>query len=375
MRTNYALRWWFSLLAGLALLHGGVAWAGDQVAVAVYANDAGASKYERVLQARLESLLGDAGMTVLDEAKAKKMKTGWVDLADPGHLVTAEEFLKNAGKYDVSKVYKVSFNTGVANTLGLFFTASAAVQVRVIDKDARVNASASTPMGVKGFPPSDGVTADAAIVNALQRAMDSAAQVAGVEVLAPTLPRAIPVTLELAATEPSSLTVLSTAAPNVSDSWTQAAVLLGETWKKETPSCNAVSGDGQLGVLGGYLSEYLRFDKSRNYGGRLHIVDIQQAKEINTFTLHELGKRASGENGTSEPLACTFLGSWRYAVAMTGNKVSCFDVERGTETCTLPVSGAPAKAVVSLWKAGSDSYLKFETDKGVSFYKIVKKAA
>lgn len=375
MAHFFSLQRWLPGLALLVLAHSTVAQAADQVAVAVFANEAGASKYERVLQARLESLLADAGMTVLDEAKAKKMKSGWVDLADPGHLVTAEEFLKNAGKYDVSKVYKVSFNTGVSNPLGLFYTATAAVQVRVIDKDARVQSSASTPMGVKGFPPSDGLTADAAVVNALQRAMDSAAQESGVSVLAPTLPRAIPVTLELAGTAPTGLSALALAKPAVADRWTESAVLFGEVWKKETASCNAVSSDGQLGVLGGYMSEYLRFDKIRNYGGRLHIVDIQQAREVNTFTLHALGKRASGEDGTSEPLACTFLGSWRHVVAMTGNKVSCFDVERGTETCTLPVPGAPSKAAFSLWKAGSDSYLKVETDQGVSYYKIVKKSA
>ena len=375
MNTLTVFRRWFLRLLSLTLLYCGAAQAADQVAVAVFANDASASKYERVLQARLESLLGDAGMTVLDEAKAKKLKSGWVDLADPGHLVTAEEFLKNAGKYDVSKVYKVSFNTGVANTLGLFYTASAAVQVRVIDKEAKVQSSASAPMGVKGFPASDGLTADAAIVNALQRAMDSAAQESGVSVLAPTLPRAIPVTLELATTVPTNLSALAVATPAVTENWTQSAVLYGEVWKKESPSCNAVSSDGQMGVLGGYMSEYLRFDKTRNYGGRLHIVDIHQAKEVNIFTMHELGKRASGENGTSEPLACTFLGSWRYVVAMTGNKVSCYDVERGTETCAMPVAGSPAKAAVSLWKSGSDSFLKFETDQGVSYYKIVKKTA
>lgn len=365
----------FALVIALVLGLAGQGYAAEQVAVAVFASEAGSSKYERVLQARLESLLDEAGLTVLDEAKAKKMKTGWVDLADPGHLVTAEEFLKNAGKYDVSKVYKVSFNSGVNSTLGLFYTASAAVQVRVIDKDARVKAGASLPMGVKGFPPSDGLTADAAIVNALQRALDSAAQEAGIPVLAPTLPRAIPLTLELAATAPAGLTELKVAAPAVGDQWKESAVLLAETWKKESPGCAAVSSDGQLGVLGGYMSEFLRFDKIRNYGGRLHLIDIAQKKEINTFTLHELGKRASGENGTSEPLACTFLGSWRHLVAITGNKLSCYDVERGTESCSLQVAGAPDKASFSLWQAGSDSYLKVLADGAVSYYKIVKKTA
>jgi hypothetical protein len=71
---------------------------GLRVSVAAYMSEPKYAAYEKVALARAEELLGDSNYVVLDEAKAKQLKKGWVDLADPGHVITAEEFIKRAGK-------------------------------------------------------------------------------------------------------------------------------------------------------------------------------------------------------------------------------------------------------------------------------------
>jgi hypothetical protein len=366
---NWCRFHWVRVVVVVFAVHGGLAIAApaDQVAVAVFANDAADKKYERAVQAKMESLLSDAGLTVLDEEKAKKLKNGWVDLADPGHLVTAEEFVKNAGKYEVNRVYRVSFSVGVSSPLGMFFTASAAAQMRVIDQDAKVKATVSQPMGVKGFPPSDALTSDAAIVNALQRALDSVAEASGMSVPVPTIAKSIPLSLE-PEVNPPVLTPVDIVSRTGSDAWKKGAKFIDNGgWTIEEPACSSVSDDGQMGVLGGYSRA------RRGYGGQLHVVDIANTKEVIVFTMHELGPRLSGENGTSEPFACQFLGNWRYLVAMTGNRLACYDVERGLETCNIAYSNAPKKGKISLWKSDRERYLKTETDQGVNVYRIAFK--
>lgn len=354
------------VLSGLWMV-GISAFAADQVSVAVFANDASQKKYERAVQARMEAVLTDAGVTVLDEEKAKKLRTGWVDLADPSHLITAEEFLQNAGKFDVKRVYRVSFNAGVSSPLDLFFTATSAVQIRVIDADAKVQPFASLPMGLKGFPPSDALTADAALVNAMQRAVDSAAEASGLVVSAPTIAKAIPLTLEVDPSPPALVPTEQVVA-NKPDGWIKGAKLFDNGgWTIEDTACKAVSDDGQMGVLGGYTHA------KRGHGGRLHVVDIASGMETMLFNMHDLGPRLSGENGTAEPFACQFLGNWRYLIAMSGNKLSCFDVERGLETCSIAYADGPSKGKMSVWKSGPQRYIKAETDKGTNFYRIVLK--
>jgi hypothetical protein len=153
-----------------------------------------------------------------------------------------------------------------------------------------------------------------------------------------------------------------------SDAWKKGAKFIDNGgWTIEEPACSAVSDDGQMGVLGGYSRA------RRGYGGQLHVVDIANTKEVIVFTMHELGPRLSGENGTSEPFACQFLGNWRYLVAMTGNRLACYDVERGLETCNIAYSNAPKKGKISLWKSDRERYLKTETDQGVNVYRIAFK--
>ena len=344
--------------------------AAENVAVAVFAPDPASARYEKTVQARLEEILRDAGLVVLDEEKAKKMKREWVNLADASHVVTAEEFVANAGKYDIARVYSISFTAGASSAMSLFYTASAATQLRVIDKQARVGAFSSAPMGIRGFPPSDALTSDAALVNALQRAVDSVAEAAGVSPAAPVTAKYIPLKLEASAA-PANYAEAGAPAASPAGAWTGAAKLLKETFAGEDITCEAGSPDGQIGVVGGYTWQKLRLGgMGRLVGGRLHLIDIKAGREFTLFTMHELGKRGAGEDGISAPLACGFLGNWRYLIGVTGNKLSCFDVERGLETCTYALPEPIKKASMSVVTADGKRYLRLDTDRGLRFFSI-----
>jgi hypothetical protein len=359
-------------LLGLCLLALLPARAQDTVAVAVYANDPALKKYERAVQVRLEEILADSGFKPLDEAKARQLRDSWVDLADPGHLITAEEIAAKAGRWEVKRVFRASFNAEAAMPLGLYHSATAQLQLRVIDRDAQVKASASQPMGTRGFAPSDAATADAALVNALQRAVDSVAESAGLKVLAPATARVVPLVLEPLPALPAAAEPWTDAARPVPAGWEPAAVLLAERWKREEPSCSATSPDGGYGVLGTYAwsLDRLARDNARKYGGYLHLVDVREKKPVTQFTLHELGNRGAGENGPSAALACSFLGSWRWLVAASGNRLACWDVERGRETCSVPLPFAPDKAQLRLLRAGSERYVQLLGDKGQAAFRI-----
>jgi hypothetical protein len=299
-------RRWMAALAVLAV----TAWlapaaqaqgSGGNVAVAVYANEPALKKYERAVQARLEEILADSGFKPLDEAKARELRDNWVDLADPGHLITAEEIAAKAGRYEVTRVFRASFNAAAVQPLGLYHSATAQLQLRVIDREAQVKATPSLPMGTRGFPPSDATTLDAALVNALQRAVDSAAEAASLKVLAPASARVVPLVLEPVGALPAQAQPLAEAAAPTPAGWEKAAVLLAERWKREEPSCQATSPDGGYAVLGTYAwsLDRLARDNARRYGGYLHLVDVKAQKALTQLTLHELGQRGAGENGSS----------------------------------------------------------------------------
>ena len=352
-----------------------VSWAADNVAVAVYANDPALKKFEKAVQARMEEILSDSGLQPLDEAKAKKLRDNWADLADPSHLITAEEIAAKAGQFEVKRIYRVSFNADASMPLGLYHSAAAQLQLRVIDKDAQVKASQSAPMGTKGFAASDATTPEAAIVNALQRAVDSVGEAAGLKVLSPVTARVVPINLEAVAALPAGAEALGGAAAAsrpVAAGWEAAAPLMAERWKREETSCQATSPDGGYGVVGTYAwsVDRLARDNARKYGGYLHLVDVKGKKPVTQLTLHELGNRGAGENGSSAAIACSFLGSWRYLIAASGNRLACWDVERGRETCNVPISYTPEKATLRVLQAGSERFVELQSDRGRSAFKI-----
>ena len=353
------------------------AWAeGTRVTVAAYMSEPKFAAYEKVALARTEELLGDSNYVVLDEAKARQLKKGWVDLADPGHVITAEEFIKRAGKYDIDKVVRVGVSVSVKPVLGLFYTATATAEIRLVDKSAQVPAFTLDGMGTRGLPPSDGLTEGAAISNAIQRAVDGAALRAGLTVLSPALPKAVPLVLEPMAAAPPEAELTSASGDVATEpTWAAAAKFTKESWRGEDKACIAVSPDGQVGAVGGYTWAINRLGGvSRGYGGRVHLVDTRQSQEFNVHTVHALGAREAGEDATSAPLACGFVGNWRYLVVATGNVLSCYDVERGTETCRLPLKGGIAKAQLSVGGLGTNAYVALQSDKGKAYYRIAVQA-
>ncbi|MCW5636663.1 MAG: hypothetical protein KIT17_25260 [Rubrivivax sp.] len=365
-------------MAALALAWPAPAAPAERVAVAVYADDPSLRRYERAVQARLEEILADSGFEPLDEAKAKALRDNWVELANPGHLITAEEIVAQAGRYDVKRIFRAGFTAGQTQPLGLYHSATAQVQLRVIDGQARVKASASVPMGTRGFAGSDATTADAALVNALQRAVDSVAEAASLKVLAPASARSLALVLEPIAQPPAGAEAVPwPAAASPPAGWEKSARLLEERWRNESVRCTTTSPDGGMGVVGTLAQHIDRFGggvgtPSRNYGGYAHVVDLKEPRELVRLALHEVGPRASGESGTSAVIACGFLGAWRHLVVASGNRIACIDVERGRETCSLPLPGAPEKAALQLWQAGGERFVELRPEKGASsFFRVV----
>lgn len=367
--------WWAGRLAACVWVALPLAAAADEapkVSVAVYLTDPKLAAYEKIAQARAEELLTDSKYVVLDEARAKKLKKGWVDLADPGHVITAEEFVKRAGQYDIDKVVRVGVNVSVKPVLGLFYTATATAEIRIVDKSARVQAFTLDGMGTRGVPPSDGLTEGAAIGNAIQRAIDGAAQRAGLTVLSPALAKGVPLVLEPVASAPAGAALAPASAEVANAPWIAGVKFAKETWRGEDKACVAQSPDGQVGAVGGYTWAVNRLGgMTRTYGGRVHLVDTTTSEEFNLHTVHAVGARESGEDGTSAPIACAFVGNWRYLIVATGNVLSCYDVERGAETCRLKLQGAPKQAQLSIGRVGNSAFVALQSDKAQTYYRVV----
>src|SRR5512146_2801878 len=141
------------------------------VAIMVYSQSKLAAQYARIALSRFEQVLTDNGVTVLDQKKADALKKGWKKLEDPGALITAEEFVQNAGQYAIDGVYRVYLDAGLTKGLAGIYTATALADIRFIGEDASISSAASPAMGSKGMPPSDGLTESAALSNAMQRAV------------------------------------------------------------------------------------------------------------------------------------------------------------------------------------------------------------
>lgn len=344
------------------------------VAVVVYSQSKLATQYARIALARFEQVLTDNGVTVLDQKKADALKKGWKKLEDPGALITAEEFVKNAGKYAIDGVYRVYLDAGLTNGLAGIFTATALADIRFVGEDASISSAASPPMGAKGMPPSDGLTDSAALSNAIQRAIDLTAQQMGLKVMDFTNPRLFSVHLKVQSAPPNYVAEAHPPALSSSDESSKLAKLASETWSNEEVTCVRKSPDEKMVAVGGYIRQtsLLGGRPKRVYGSRMHVLDTVAQKEVIALETAPVGERTREEKGGSKILDCLFVSNWRYLAAVTNSKLFLWDTERGVVLNELLLDDAIDDARLEYGKYAGQDYLTIVTGNKKLTYQIVR---
>lgn len=361
----------FALL--LLLAFSSVQAATKNVAVLVYAQSEQATPYARIALTRLEQILNDNSVNVLDRDKAEQLKKGWGKLQDPGALITAEEFVRNASKYAISGVYRVYLDAGLARGLAGIFSATALADMRYVSEDAQVRAATSPAMGVKGLPPSDGLTESAAISNAIQRAVDATAQQLGFKVLDLTNPRLFGVKLQPVA-QASYPANSRPAAVAESDPSLKLAKLASDDWLSEEVTCAQKSPDGKMAAVGGYIrkTSLLGGRPQRVFGSAVHVLDLSAGKEVLSLVSAPVAERTRYEKGGSKVLDCMFVSSWRYLAAVTNSKLFLWDTERGTVMSEVLFESAYDQATLEFGRADDKDYLSIVSGGAKTSYQIVR---
>lgn len=344
----------------------------SKVAVMVFPTTPAAEKSVNTAQARLEQILLDNGIEAIDRDESNKLKDVWKQLEDPGYFVTADDFVARADKYQIDGIVRIYLSADSNEALAGFYSATAQADVRFVDESAKVEAKTSPAMGAPGSPPSDGLTAQAALLNAVQRAVDNAAQAFGLAITEPASPRAVSLSFEGPVEIPPTATPLM-AAGALDESGVALAQLFTERWKSEKVSCSSRAPGGELGAVGGSITETPRGDRFNHYGSRVHLVDLAQGRELSSFETQKVGRKEREQRGTSALLACSFVSSWRYLAAVTGDYVSLWDTERGLRMAqALLPAGLNNSASVELLRAGKEAWLRVSGDGGnVSGYRLV----
>lgn len=303
----------------------------DKVAVVVYAQDEVARQYQRVAQTRLEQLLTDNGLLVLDQDKAEELKQTWGRLSDPGALITAEDFVENAGKYQLAGIYRLYLSAGKAQGLAATYTATAAADLRYVDEAAAARAYTSAPMGTRGMPPSDGLTESAAVLNAIRRAVDMTAEHFGLQVMDATSPRLVHLTLRQVAGSGDAMPVAAEPLRANDDAAAGHARLQADSWTSEEPTCVRYSPDQRMAAVGTYLmrTAFNIGRPTRSYASYLHVVDLEAGREVERFEVSQRDTRY--QRGGSRITDCRFIQSWRYVAALSQSHLLFADTERGIE--------------------------------------------
>jgi hypothetical protein len=128
----------------------------------------------------------------------------------------------------------------------------------------------------------------------------------------------------------------------------------------ESFTCHDTDPAQVLGVAGGYLK--ITGVGSRTYGSRLHVIDLEDQKEILLFDTSLQDRKHSWEKGVRTLQDCMFIESWRYLVALTGNHISLWDTERGINMSEILLSRG-------IKKGGTLDYIS----DGVSRFVVVRK--
>lgn len=367
------MRYTNTILAGLLLtctLHanalqiGGREVSFDQVAVMVYAKTADANKMKRAAQNRMENILLDNGITVLDQAEADKLKDVWKRLEDPGYFVTAEDFVANASGYEIDGLIRLYLNAEATTALANFHSATAQADIRFVDQDANVEAYTTVPMGVPGKPPSDGLTRNAALVNAVQRAVDEAAAKTGLEIIDYAKPRSLSFSLH----GPVELAVNPIVPQRAQDtSFESYANLVNKTWTREEVSTRCKAGSGGLAAVGGYIRE-TSSGMRRSYHSKIHLVDLNEKKEIGSFD--STTKKKKGKRGKVRLLDCMFINNWRYLAAVTGLELFLWDTERGKLMSSVRLDKGIDNAVIAYTRYSNNDYLSVLAEHYTVHYQV-----
>ncbi|MDC1286377.1 hypothetical protein N8198_00670 [Gammaproteobacteria bacterium] len=330
----------------------------SKVAVVIYGQDPLAQKYSRAAFTRMENILLDNGVEVLDKAEVEELKDVWKQLEDPGYFVTAETFVENTEKYAIDGMIRIYLNVDVVENWGNTFSAVAAADIRFVDNEANVEAYSSIPMGVPGKPPSDGLTRNAASVNAVQRAIDESSARLGLEIIDFARPRTMK--FNLAETDAPVGETQSKRLRSDDTAFESYASKPERGGTFESFTCHDRDPAQVLGVAGGYLK--ITGVGSRTYGSRLHVIDLAEGKEILLFDTSLQDRKHSWEKGVRKLQDCMFIESWRYLVALTGNHISLWDTERGINMSEILLSRG-------IKKGGSLDYIS----NGVSRFIVVRR--
>jgi hypothetical protein len=341
----------------------------ENVAVVVYGKTPAAKQYLRVAQSRMEQLITDNGVTVLDQAKAKELEKNWPKLSDPGALITAEDFVENAGKYKISGIYRIYLDVGKSMGMAGIFTATSVADIRFIGDDAKVRAAASAPMGTKGMPPSDGLTESAAINNAIQRAVDYSAGKFGFKVMDITNPRLVSYSLKNVPELSASAEEINTP-PLLSnnDDVVKLAKLKDDGWTSEEATCVRYAGGNRMALVGSYIISAM--GTSRSYSSALHVVDLDAKKEVEQFTISV--KDVRYQKGGSKITDCRFLQTWRYIAAVSQSHLVFADTERGVELARIYFEDGFNKPTLAHVRAGGEDYMIVSEGSRRLYYQIVR---
>ena len=219
---------------------------GMKTAVVVYALNPLAESFNKNALSRIEGILYDNEIEVLDRKKAEELKDVIKTLEDPGVFVTAETFVENAEKFDIKGLVAVYLNVDIAKGLVGYYSATAQADIRYIDEaDAKVESLTTIPMGAPGRPPSDGLTKNSAAINAVQRAVDEAFARLDLEIMDPATPRSVRLSIEGPVSVSPSISIQRT---STSDSaLSRLARLEKKRWRAEKVTCTTRAPAGALG--------------------------------------------------------------------------------------------------------------------------------
>jgi hypothetical protein len=345
-----------------------------RVAVIVFPANAAAKTLAGNAQTRLEQILSDNGVEITDRDDSNKIRSIWKKLEDPGYFVTADDFVKNTARYQLDGIVRVYLSADSHAAPGGFFSATAQADMRLVDENAKVQSQVSFPMGAPGRPPSDGLTTQAALINAMQRAIDEAAGSLGMEVAEPASPRAMKFTLEGPLEAPAQAAVIARPPHDLKGDYVALAQLESGRNTSEEVTCADRAPGGDAAAVGGSIREMMRgpHGLEMQYGSRVHLVDIAQKREIAAFQTQEVGRKPKEHRGSSQVLDCLFMHSWRYLAAVTGDVLSLWDTERGLSLAEVQLPFGTDKAALEVLKAGDAFFLrvKGEGSKQAS-YKVV----